>query len=132
MIYLLDTDICIYIINKKPATVHQRLRKISIDLIHISVITHAELLYGVEKSTHHTKNTTLLSDFLAHVSILPWTSEVATTYAQLRASLEKKGTPIGNLDMMIAAHALSLKAKLITNNQKHFEKVPHLKFETWV
>jgi tRNA(fMet)-specific endonuclease VapC len=131
MIYLLDTDICIYILKKKPETVYQRLEKIPIENIHISVVTQAELLYGAEKSTQKLKNMIVLADFFAYVSILPWTSEAASSYGHLRAALEKKGTPIGNLDLMIVAHALSYKAKLITNNQKHFEKVPHLKFETW-
>ncbi len=100
--------------------------------IHISSITQAELIFGAEKSERRSANVAKLSDFLAHLTVLPWDSEAALQYGKLRTQLERAGTPIGNMDMLIAAHVLSLRAKLVTNNTKHFEKIPRLKLENWV
>ena len=132
MRYMLDTDICIYILKRKPESVYHHLKKIQPENIVISTITYAELMHGIEKSTQKKKNLNLLNDFLTHLEILDWDTTAAEYYGQLRNTLETQGTPIGNMDLMIAAHAKSIHAKLITNNLKHFNKVPHLKVETWV
>lgn len=129
---MLDTDTCIYILKKKPESVVHKLSKIPMENICISSITYAELVHGVEKSEQKRKNLDVLTHFLKHLEILDWGTDAADYYGQIRAALEEQGTPIGNMDLMIAAHACSIHAKLITNNLKHFSRVPHLKCETWV
>jgi tRNA(fMet)-specific endonuclease VapC len=129
--YLLDTDICSYILREKPEGVSRKFGTVDADLLHVSVITCAELLYGV-RCSHSTKiNAALVMDFLSRVTILPWTIEAADQYATLRPALEKAGNVIGNMDMLIAAHALSCKATMITNNVRHFNRIPNLPIENW-
>jgi len=130
--YLLDTDICSYILREKPEQVRRKFTALPAESLHVSVITAAELLYGVKRSTHIRTNEEIVTDFLSRLTLLAWTMEAATAYASLRAQLEKQGTPIGNMDMLIAAHALSLGAIIVTNNVKHFEKVQGLAIENWV
>lgn len=129
---MLDTDTCIYILKKKPENVIHKLSKIPMENICISSITYAELVHGVEKSLQKRKNLEVLTHFLKHLEILEWGQDAAQYYGQIRVVLETQGTLIGNMDLMIAAHARSIHAKLITNNLKHFSRVPHLKCETWV
>ena len=132
MKYMLDTDICIYIIKRKPVAVIKRLRKISISQVGISSITLSELEYGVAKSSKPDQNQFALTQFLAPLEILPYGDEAAQRYGRLRAFLEDQGTPIGSLDMLIAAHALSIGSILVTNNEKEFDRVPDLKIDNWV
>lgn len=129
--YMLDTDICIYIIRRKPADVIKRLMKSRISQIGISSITLSELEYGVEKSSNQEQNQIALAQFLAPMEILSYGDETAQQYGRLRAFLEKQGTPIGSLDMLIAAHALSINCILVTNNEMEFGRVPNLKIDNW-
>ncbi|MGA8017702.1 MAG: type II toxin-antitoxin system VapC family toxin [Desulfobacterales bacterium] len=128
---MLDTDICIYIIKRKPADVIKRLMKSRISQIGISSITLSELESGVEKSSKQEQNQVALAQFLAPMEILSYGDEAAQQYGRLRAFLEKQGTPIGSLDMLIAAHALSIDCILVTNNEKEFGRVPNLKIDNW-
>ena len=132
MKYLLDTNICIYIIKKKPPHVFHKLTEIDISDVGISSITLSELEYGVEKSQFSGRNRIGLLEFLSPIEIYDYDGLAAKEYGIIRAKLEKKGTIIGSLDMLIAAHAISLGLILITNNEKEFRKVPKLKIENWV
>ena len=131
MTYLLDTDICIYILNRRPLNVSQKFREIKAENITLSSITVAELLYGAEKSRSGERNRRALAQFMAALGTADFTADVARVYASLRASLERQGAPIGPLDTLIAAHALSLNATLVTNNIREFERVPGLPVENW-
>lgn len=131
MKYLLDTNICIYIIKKKPEPVLRRLIKQDVSHIGISSITLSELEYGVEKSSSRERNKLALTEFLAPMAVLPYDDNAAPTYGKIRFYLEKEGVTIGPLDMLIGAHALSLKAILVTNNDQEFERIPGLKVENW-
>ncbi len=132
MKYMLDTDTCIYIIKQKPVDVIDRFRRLQISQVSVSSITLSELEYGVIKSSKPAQNHLALAQFLAPMEILPYGDEAAQHYGKLRVYLEKHGTPIGSLDMLIAAHALSTGCILITNNVKEFERVPNLKINNWV
>ena len=128
---MLDTNICIYIIRKKPEAVLRRLQRSRVSDIGISTITLSELEYGVAKSSKPQQNKLALTEFLAPIEILPYDDLAAQQYGELRAHLERKGKPIGSLDMLIAAHALSLKCILVTNNEIEFRRVPKLNIENW-
>jgi len=128
---LLDTNICIYIINAKPAAVLQRFRQYRIGEIGVCSVVAAELAYGVAKSGS-LRNRQALEMFLAPLTILPFDEPAAWAYGELRAVLERKGTTIGSLDMLIAAHALSQQALLVTHNTDEFTRVPGLQLDNWV
>lgn len=130
--FMLDTNICIYIIKKKPKQVINHLLQIDISDIGISSITQSELEYGVMKSQKINQNKIALIEFLSPIAIMPYDDLAAQEYGKLRAHLEKQGTTIGSLDMLIAAHALSLKCILVTNNESEFSRVPGLAVENWV
>jgi len=98
----------------------------------ISVVTYAELVYGVERSSSKRVNRPVIEDFVRHLDVVEWDTDAADQYGMIRAELEANGSPIGAMDMMIAAHAKSMKAVLVTNNQKHFTKVKGLKVENWI
>ena len=132
MKYLLDTNICIYLIKKKPEKVLKKLKTLNISDVANSVITVSELEYGVQKSKNQEQNKIALIEFLAPLVILSYTDKAAIEYGKLRAYLEATGKSIGSLDMLIAAHALSEHLTLITNNVKEFNLVPCLKIENWV
>ena len=132
MRFMLDTNICIYIIKQKPPNVIERFYQTEISEIGISSITLSELLYGVSKSSKPEQNQIALTQFIAPLDILPYDNEAAQYYGELRVHLEKQGRPIGSLDMLIAAHALSANCVLVTNNEKAFNRVPKLKIENWV
>ena len=132
MRYMLDTNICIYVIKHKPVTVFQKLQNINPEDVCISSVTYAELVHGVEKSAAVEKNRLALSMLLANMEILDFDVDAADCYGKIRAALEKKGTPIGTLDMMIAAHAQSLGYTVVTNNVKEFSRVSALRIENWV
>ena len=132
MKFLLDTNICIYIIKQKPLEVFHKFNTYQVGDIGISSITVAELEFGVQKSQYPAKNQQALAQFLLPLEIVNFDHAAATIYGDIRARLEKQGTPIGSLDTLIAAHALSLQVILITNNIKEFSRVPNLKSENWV
>ena len=132
MRFMLDTNICIYLIKRKPAAVLERFKQTDISEISISSITLSELFYGVSKSSKPEQNFMALTQFVAPLEILSFGGGAAQYYGELRAHLQKKGTPIGSLDMLIAAHALSLASTIVTNNEKEFIRVPQLKIENWV
>lgn len=132
MKYMLDTNICIYLIKKRPEEVLKRFKSFNVGDICISSITLAELMYGVEKSLYHQKNKAALDEFTLPLDIEPFDDNSARHYGYIRAYLEKKGTPIGALDLMIASHAQYLNVTLVTNNVKEFSRVPELTIEDWV
>ena len=131
MRYMLDTNICIYAIKHKPEQVFIRLQEHDPIDICISSVTYAELVHGVEKSRAIEKNRVALVLLLANIEIMNFDSLAAESYGKIRADLEKAGTPIGPLDMMIAGHAKALAYTLVTNNTKEFERVKGLKLENW-
>jgi tRNA(fMet)-specific endonuclease VapC len=128
---MLDTNTCIYILKKRALPLLEKFESAGNDQICLSVITYAELNYGVAHSQSKKLNQIILSDFVSRLEIMPWNSAAAEEYGRLRVYLEKKGTPIGNMDLLIAAHALSEKCVLVTNNLREFKRVPHLKYEDW-
>jgi tRNA(fMet)-specific endonuclease VapC len=132
VIFLLDTDICIFMIRKRPESVFDRLRKQSVGQVSISSITHSELYHGALKSEHPKKNLAALDEFVTPLKILPYDSGVSLFYAKVRHALEKKGQPIGPLDTLIAAHALSLNLILVTNNTREFKRVSGLQVQNWL
>lgn len=132
MNYILDTNICIYIIKKKPVSVFNKFRSLKPGSIGISSITLAELQFGVEKSSKPGQNKHALHQFLIPIDIVDFDDEAAKVYGLVRAELEKAGTPIGALDTLIAAHAKSLDCTLVTNNEKEFTRVNGLRIENWV
>jgi tRNA(fMet)-specific endonuclease VapC len=132
MQYLLDTNICIYLIKEKPISVVQKLIKYDPDQILISSITVSELEYGVLKSKYQFQNKLALMKFIIPFQIKNYDQKAAHFYGEIRSYLEKKGDPIGTLDFLIVAQALSLDVCLITNNEKEFKKVPGLKVKNWV
>lgn len=131
MRYMLDTNICIYVIKHKPEQVFIRLQGHDPEDICISSVTYAELVHGVEKSKAIEKNRVALALLLANIEIMNFDSLAAESYGKIRADLEKAGTPIGPLDMMIAGHAKALDYTVVTNNAKEFERVRDLKLENW-
>lgn len=131
MTYMLDTNICIYIIKKKPENVLLRFHERLDNGICISSITLAELEYGVQHSTDPLKNERALLRFLVPLDIVAFDAAAASEYGRIRALLQSRGMPIGPLDMLIAAHARSEGLILVTNNIREFVRVPDLKLENW-
>ncbi len=132
MKYLLDTNICIYLIKKKPIEVFARFREHRVGDVGISAITYSELAYGVANSGHREQNRLALEEFVAPLEIVAYSPEVAPLYGKIRAHLRRSGQTIGALDQLIAAHAAYLGAVLVTNDVDEFSRVPHLKIENWV
>lgn len=130
--WMLDTNICIHIIKRKPSSVRERLATVPMDQVAISSVTLGELRYGVEKSHAQERNARVLDHFLAHVAVIAWDEVAARYYGEIRANLERRGTPIGTMDLMIAAHARSLQAMLVTHNSRAFQRVQYLTWEDWV
>ena len=131
MTYMLDTNICIYVMKKKPENVLRRFREEMDGGICISSITLAELEYGMKHSSDPVKNEQALLRFLAPLSVLPFGAAAASEYGEIRAYLQSRGTPIGPLYMLIAAHARVEGMTLVTNNMREFERVPELDLENW-
>ena len=131
MRYMLDTNICIYLIKRKPTTVLDHLSMHHPEEICISSITYGELLYGAYKSSFPDRNLLALQLFLATIDILPVNTTTCDTYGKIRASFEKAGIPIGPNDTWIAAQALTEGCILVTNNTKEFSRVPLLEVENW-
>lgn len=131
MRYMLDTNICIYAIKNKPEQVFLHLQEHDPEEICISSVTYAELVHGVEKSKAIEKNRVALALLLANIEIMNFDSLAAESYGKIRVDLEKAGTSIGPLDMLIAGHAKALGYTVVTNNTKEFERVKGLKLENW-
>ena len=131
MIYLLDTNICIFVIRRKSAAVLARFEQFGVDELAISAITLAELRYGADKSNRPEQNHAAVDAFLVPVAVVDFDSYAAARYGTLRADLERRGSPIGPLDTLIAACALSLGVPLATNNVAEFSHVPGLQVEDW-
>ena len=131
MKYMLDTDICIDLIRKKNDLILRRLKRRSPEDVCVSAVTLSELEYGVSKSSNPSKNRLALAEFMTPITVLPYDDQVANTYGQIRAELEKDGIPIGPLDNMIAAHALALGLVVVTNNEREFCRVSGLKVQNW-
>ncbi len=132
MKFLLDTNICIYLIKKKPGQLLQKFKAQAVGEIGISSITAAELWFGVQKSHYPDKNQRALAQFLIPLAVVNFDRQAAMTYGRIRAWLEGQGTPIGSMDTLIAAQALSMQVTLVTNNMREFSRVPELKLENWV
>lgn len=128
---MLDTDTCIFLIKKRPVSVKKHLDKLSMDQVCISVVTYAELLYGAEHSANKERNREVVKDFVRYLTVRDWNDEAAEHYSLIRHDLESAGTPIGAMDMMIAAHARSVPAVLVSNNERHFGRVKGLKIVNW-
>lgn len=132
MRFMLDTNMCIYIIKRKPSQVLKKLEGIEISDVAISSITLAELEYGVVKSSRPEQNRDALSGFLSPLEVLPFDDRAAFHYGKIRTYLESNGQVIGAMDMLIASHARSISLVLVTNNIREFERVPELQMEDWV
>lgn len=127
--FMLDTDISSYIIRRRPATLVEKFERNAVSLS-VSVITAAELRLGAEKAGRQ-QLAELVEAYLERLAILDWTNEVSGHYARTRAALERVGKPMGNMDLLIASHAMSQRMTLVTNNLKHFSGVPGLTVEVW-
>lgn len=132
MTYMLDTNICIYAIKNKPESVLKKLKEMLVKGLCISSITLAELEHGVAKSQFPEKNSLALAQFISILTVKAFDDLAAYEYGQICAYLQKQGTPIGVMDMLIAAHAKSSDLILVTNNTKEFERIPNLNIENWV
>ena len=130
MRYMLDTNICIYVIKQAPATVLHKFRQHENEGLGVSAITAAELAFGVAKSGSR-RNRSALDEFLSALEIAPFDDEAARIYGDVRADLESRGVPIGPLDTQIAAHALTLDVTLVSNNLREFERVTGLRCANW-
>ena len=132
MRFMLDTNICVHVIKHKPVSVLARFQEYSPQDMCISSITLAELEYGVCKSSRPEKNKLALMMFLSEITVLPFDDDAAIEYGSIRSELERNGIPIGPNDLLIAAHARSLKLTIITNNTREFDRVNGLTVENWV
>ena len=132
MRHLVDTNICIYVIRRRPPQVLARFQRCAVGDIGLSTVTLAELQYGVAKSAFPERNQQALAVFTLPLEILPFDAPAAAAYGPIRATLERQGTPIGAMDLLIAAHAVSLDVILVTNNVREFGRVPGLQVENWV
>ena len=128
---MLDTNICIYVIKRHPQEVIERFRSFAVGDIGISVITLAELQYGASKSSQPKRNHEALQQFVSPLRVADFDRRASAVYGDLRPKLERRGRPIGAMDLLIAAHALSLGVPLVTNNEKEFRRVAGLVVENW-
>jgi tRNA(fMet)-specific endonuclease VapC len=131
MKYLLDTNICIYLIKQKPIGLMEKFSAYSVGEMGVSSITVGELWYGVAKSEHREANGQALEQFLLPLIVSEFDEGAAEVYGEIRAALEREGRPIGAMDMLIAAHAMSLGVVVVTNNEREFSRVPGLLVENW-
>lgn len=128
--HLLDTNTCIYIINRRPPGVAEKFAQFSPDAIGLSSITLAELHFGVAKSGS-TRNLKALEAFLEPLEVLPFSAAASVLYGRIRTELERQGQPIGAMDLLIAAHALTLGVTLVTHNRREFDRVAGLQIDNW-
>jgi tRNA(fMet)-specific endonuclease VapC len=129
--YMLDTNICIYVIKNRPTLLRDRFNDFA-DQLCVSVITLAELIYGAEKSARAHENLAVVEQFCARLDVLPFAERAASHYGQLWAELERAGQPIGIHDMMIGSHARSEGLAVVTNNVREFQRMPGLRLENWL
>ncbi len=130
MNYILDTDILIYFLKGVPNVV-KKIQQAENKAIHTTIVTHSELLFGAYNSAHVDFNLKKISMFLNAISILPYDENASKKFGQLKANLKIKGKLIADMDLMIASICLAQKATLVTNNSRHFDRVPNLKFTSW-
>jgi tRNA(fMet)-specific endonuclease VapC len=129
--YMLDTNICIYVLRNRPLGLRERFNRI-VDELCISTMTLAELFFGAEKSVRQAENRRTLADFAARLEVLPFSASAAAHYGELRAHLERSGQPVGVHDMLIGAHARSEGLVIVTNNVREFVRMPGLRVENWI
>ena len=129
--YLLDTNIVIYVLKRRPKAVLEIFNRNAIRMA-ISSITLSELIYGAEKSPNMDKNLEAIEEFVSHLDVLPYDAKASQHYGQIKAALEKRGEIIGENDIHIAAHAISQGLILVTNNLREFKRVPNLALENWI
>ncbi|GAB4484114.1 MAG: type II toxin-antitoxin system VapC family toxin [Anaerolineales bacterium] len=132
MKYMLDTNVCISIIRQKPAELLEKLTRLAPGEVGVSAITVSELACGAQKSNFPAQNMAALEQFLLPLEIAEYGHAAATTYGKIRAELERNDQPIGAMDILIGAHALSLNIVLVTNNTREFQRIPNLKLEDWI
>lgn len=132
MKHMLDTNICIYIMKQEPIVVAKKFKSFHIGDIVVSSIALSELAFGAYNSQQLEKNLSALKKFMQPIEILSYDENAAYHYGEIRADLKKNGTPVGHADLLIAAHAISINATLITNNVKEFSRIKNLKCENWV
>lgn len=130
-LFLLDTGTCSYIMKRSHPKLLKKLSNVGIETLAISVVTEAEILYGIKLSSNPAAVQAAFDGFIKHVTVLEWGREAALHYADIRANLRQRGEPIGSNDLLIAAQARSLSAVLVTNNAREFKKVKGLKTENW-
>jgi tRNA(fMet)-specific endonuclease VapC len=131
-LYMLDTDTCAFVLRRSSDTLLERIQAVPVVQQVMSVVTYAELLYGVQVSSRKKANRAAVDALTLHLAVLEWTRDAAEYYAEIRADLKKKGSMIGANDLMIAAHARSLGAIVVTNNTRDFARVKGLKIENWM
>jgi tRNA(fMet)-specific endonuclease VapC len=131
-LYLLDTDTCVALLRRASPSLLQRLQTTNPNHLAMSMVTWAELQYGVQTSNRVEENRSAVALLGQHIKSLDWNHEAAMHYAHIRHALKTKGTLIGSNDLMIAAHALSMGATVVTNNIRDFERVPQLSVENWI
>lgn len=129
--YLLDANHCVYLINSKYPEIARRLARQKTGSVTLSSITTFELWYGVENSVHWEQNRAALCKFLLPLEVMPYSEDASHAYGKIRSFLEKGGRGVGSMDLLIAAHALSLRAVLMAHNVRKFRRVPRLKLEDW-
>ena len=132
MIYLLDTNTCIYFLNNSSEKIISKFKRLSPSKINLPSITVAELFYGAEKSKAKKKNWAIVENFVSTFKIVPFDEKSCEIYPKIRVSLEKSGVPIGPMDLLIASISLSNNSILVTNNTKEFKRIKGLKLENWV
>jgi tRNA(fMet)-specific endonuclease VapC len=130
--YMLDTNMCIHLIKRRTDSLYARMSPLSVGDVTVSSIVAAELWYGVMLSQKKRQNEAALKDFFEYVEVLDWPKGAGPTYGQIRTHLKVKGTPIGAMDLLVAAHALFVGAVLVTDNTSEFERVGGLKLENWL
>ena len=132
MRYLLDTNTCIHIIKRSPAEVMRRFKRLRVGDVGVSAITFCELQFGVSNSSQPERNQRALTEFLGPLEVLDFPAAASAAYGEIRAHLQRAGTPIGNYDLLLAAHALHGRLTLVTNNVREFKRVPDLQTENWL
>jgi tRNA(fMet)-specific endonuclease VapC len=132
MRYMLDTTICGYVLRSRPPSVKARFEKTGPGALAVSTVVLAELLHGAARHPKAVAIRREIADLVSRLTVIPWDEAAAEHYGALRAALEKAGTPLGAMDMMIAAHARSLGATLVSNDVRHFDRVEGLRVANWV
>jgi tRNA(fMet)-specific endonuclease VapC len=131
-LYMLDADTCVFVLRRTSDALLERIQAVPLVQQAISVVTYAELLYGVQVSSKKRANQDAVDVLARHLPVLEWSQDAARHYAEIRADLNKKGSMLGANDLMIAAHARSLAAVVVTNNTRDFGRVKGLEVENWM